>query len=140
MRLAARLNASFIVAVLIASLCFTSFSSFASAQSTILPVTGEYAEGTLSTNHPFNIWYDWINTSNTQVIYYAAYTPSDYPFPVPVANLIGQHMQLSDGTEVFVASCLDGMEKSTRQNGNGIPAANFTTKQIRNPLLMYTPK
>lgn len=75
------------------------------ASSTIPLSDQEYANGTLvSNNAPFKVWYMWVNVSNTQVLYYAAYTTPDYPFPVPIANIVGQHFILEDGTQIFIAS------------------------------------
>lgn len=61
--------------------------------------------------------------SGTQIINYAIYTTPDYPFPVPISSLIGQHLRLADGSEVFVASAIDGMEVYRNANGDGIPSA-----------------
>ena len=119
--------------VLFVALCFTAFPRFPmfnlASASSILPVYGaEYANGTIAiSDSPCLIWYDWINVSSTQVINYVLYTNSDYPYPTPIANLVGQHFQLSDGTEVFVVSALDKMEVYRDQNGDGIPQANFTS-------------
>jgi hypothetical protein len=119
--------------VLFVALCFAAFPRFPmfnlASASSILPVYGaEYANGTIAIpDSPCLIWYDWINVSSTQVINYVLYTNSDYPYPTPIANLVGQHFQLSDGTEVFVVSALDKMEVYRDQNGDGIPQANFTS-------------
>lgn len=119
--------------VLFVALCFTAFPRFPmfdlATASSILPVNdAEYANGTIAIpDSPCLIWYDWINVSSTQVINYVLYTNSDYPYPTPVANLVGQHFQLFDGTEVFVVSALDKMEVYRDQNGDGIPQANFTS-------------
>jgi len=94
-----------------------------SASSAIPQADMEYANGTLTSNNaPFNVWYNWVNTSNTQVVYYAAYTTPDYPFPVPIANIIGQHFTLADGTQVFIASALSELEVYRDLNGDGIPS------------------
>ena len=91
--------------------------------SSILPVANlEYANGTIAPeNAPFKVWYNWVNVSGTQVIYYAAYTTPDYPYPVPIANIIGQHFTLADGTQVFIASALSELEVYRDLNGDGIP-------------------
>lgn len=102
--------------------------AYASASSNLPVGDAEYANGTIAIPDSYDlIGYDWINVSGTQVIYYVLYTNSDYPYPTPIANLVGQHLQLSDGTEVFVVSALDKMEVYRDQNGDGIPQANFTS-------------
>ncbi len=99
--------------------------NLASASSIIPQADQEYANGTLTSgNAPFKVGYTWINVSNTQVIYYAAYTTPDYPFPVPIANIIGQHFTLDDGTQVFIASALSELEVYRDLNGDGIPQTN----------------
>lgn len=119
--------------VLFVALCFTAFPRFPmlnfAGASSILPVDdAEYANGTIAiADSPSLIWYDWVNVSGTQVINYVLYTNSDYPYPTPIANLVGQHFQLSDGTELFVVNALDKMEVYRDQNGDGIPQANFTS-------------
>jgi hypothetical protein len=98
---------SMIIAVLLVALIFTAFPqsgtfNYARAESTLPPDNTEYANGTIAfENSPLNIWYDWVNTSNTQIINYVAYTNSDYPYPVPIANFVGQHFQLADGNGIF---------------------------------------
>jgi hypothetical protein len=132
-RCAVRFSVSALVAVLLAALCFTAFPqsatfNFASASSTLPVDNAEYANGTIALeNSPLRVWYDWVNISDTQVINYVAYTDSDYPYPVPIMNLVGQHFQLADGTEVFVASALSKFEVYRDLNGDGIPQANFTS-------------
>ncbi len=119
--------------VLFVALCFTAFPqfpkfNFASASSTLPVDDAEYANGTIAiADSPCLIRYDWVNVSGTQVINYVLYTNSDYPYPTPIANLLGQHLRLADGTEVFVVSALDKMEVYRDQNGDGIPQANFTS-------------
>jgi hypothetical protein len=96
----------------------------------------EYADGTLTPeNSPLKIWYAWVNVSGTQVIYYAAYTTPDYPYPVPIANVIGQHFSLADGNEVFIASALSELEVYRDLNGDGIPHANQGSGE--NEILYY---
>jgi hypothetical protein len=53
------------------------------------------------------------------------YTDSHYPYPGPVVNLVGQHLKLADGSEVFVASALDKFEVYRDLNGDEIPQGNF---------------
>ncbi len=115
------------VAILLLAAALVTFTPKASAQSTQenpnLPQTSlEYADGTLALgDSPLKVWYDWINVSGTQIIYYALYTTPDYPYPVPIANVVGQHFTSSDGSEVFVASALSEMEVYRDLNGDGVP-------------------
>lgn len=119
--------------MLFVALCFASFPRFpfydyASASSNLPVGDAEYANGTITArDSPLLIAYDWINVSGTQVISYVLYTNSDYPYPTPVASLVVQHLQLFDGTNVFVVSALDKMELYRDLNGDGIPQANFTS-------------
>ena len=110
--------------------------NLASASNIIPQADLEYANGTLVPgNAPFKVWFNWVNVSNTQVIYYAAYTTPDYPFPVPIANIIGQHFSLADGTQVFVASALSELEVYHDLNGDGIP--QISTGSGENEVLYY---
>ena len=91
-------------------------------------VNEEFGNGTIvSPNSPLKIWYDWVNVSGTQIINYAMYTDPNYPYPGPVVNLVGQHLKLADGSEVFVASALDKFEVYRDLNGDGIPQGNFAS-------------
>ena len=109
------------------------------ANASMLPVdNAEYANGTLTKPYSLNVWYDWVNVSNTQVIAYAMYTPPDSPYPGPIANIVGQHLHLADGTEVFVASALTKFEVYRDLNGDGIPQANFTSPDNELLYYMYT--
>jgi len=107
------------------------------SESSIIPQAyQEYANGTLTSgNAPFKVWYTWVNVSNTQVIYYAAYTTPDYPFPVPIANIIGQHFRLDDGTQVFVASALSELELYRDLNDDGVPQTSADS--VENEVLYY---
>jgi hypothetical protein len=124
---------SAIVAVLLATLCFTALPqsgtfNVARASSTLPVDNAEYANGTITLeNSPLNVWYDWVNISNTQVINYVAYTNSDYTYPVPIANFVGQHFQLANDTDIFVASALDKLEVYRDMNGDGIPQTSSTS-------------
>jgi len=91
-------------------------------------VNEEFGEGTIvSPKSSLKIWYDWVNVSGTQIINYAMYTDPNYPYPGPVVNLVGQHLKLADGSEVFVASTLDKFEVYRDLNGDGIPQGNFAS-------------
>jgi hypothetical protein len=133
-----------LIGVLLASLCFTAFPqtskiNLANAIST-LPVDGmEYADGSITPeNSPLLIWYNWVDVSGTQVVYYAIYTTPNYSYPVPIANLVGQHFRLADDTQVFIASALSELEVYRDLNGDGIPQADFTTGDSEILYNMYT--
>ncbi len=120
--------ATLIVTALLLTTAFIVFTPTSNAQdadenSNSLPPTNlEYASGALTVeNSPLKVWYSWVNTSGTQIIYYALYTTPDYPYPVPIANVVGQHFTSSDGTEVFVASALSELEIYRDFNGDGVP-------------------
>ena len=136
-----QLFASTAIALLLTVMIFALFPQSESfnlaSASTIVPQADmEYSNGTLSSNNaPFKVWYTWVNVSNTQVLYYAAYTTPDYPFPVPIANIIGQHFSLDDGTQVFIASALSELEVYRDLNGDGIPQTN--TGSGENEVLYY---
>jgi hypothetical protein len=142
-RCAVQFSVSAIVAVLLAALCLAAFPqfgtfNFASASSTLAVGDVEYANGTITIEHsPLLVWFDWVNVSGTQVINYILYTKSDYPYPVPIANLLGQHFRLEDGTEVFVASALSKFEVYSDMNSDGIPQANFTSGDSEILYYMY---
>jgi len=105
-----------------------------------LPVNSvEYANGTIVPEHsPLLIWYDWVNVSGTQVINYAIYTTPEYNYPVPIANLLGQHFRMADGTQVFIASALSELEVYRSLNGDGITQANDTSGDREILYYMYT--
>ena len=141
-------NARFSVLALIAALlvtsCFAvipqlSIISLVEASPT-LPVNGvEYTNGTIVPEHsPLLIWYDWVNVSDTQVVNYAIYTTPDYNYPVPIANLLGQHFRMADGTQVFIASALSELEVYRSLNGDGIPQANDTSGDRELLYYIYT--
>ncbi len=95
-------------------------------------VNEEFGNGTIvSPNSPLKIWYDWVNVSGTQVINYAMYTGPDFPYPGPVVNLVGQHLKLADGSEVFVASSLDKFEVYRDLNGDGIPRVTSLLQAVK---------
>jgi hypothetical protein len=133
-----------LVAASLISLCLTaspqvSMFNHVGAVS-VYPFEGiEYTNGTIiPENSPLLVWYDWVNVSGTQVINYAIYTTPDYGYPVPIANLVGQHFRLEDGSQVFVASALSGLEVYKDLNGDGIPQADFVSGNSEVLYFMYT--
>jgi len=130
MKRSGRVFAIALVMISLVGLCFTTvlqFSSFSfvSAASPSLSFVGEeYANGTITkANSWCSIWYDWVNAFGTQVINYAVY---DDFYRTPIENLLGQHLQLEDGSDVFVASGLGAFEVYRDLNGDAIPQADFT--------------
>jgi hypothetical protein len=85
----------------------------------------EYINGTIL-GDVLDIWYVWINVSKTQVIYYTLVSDEVNP---PVKNFLGQHLQMENGTEVFVGNVLALIEVYNDTNEDGIPQANFTSGQ-----------
>jgi hypothetical protein len=84
--------------------------------------SAEYSNATIGS--PFEglaIWYVWINTSYTQVIYLAF--ESDR-YPPPVITFFGQHYMTGNSTEVFVGNTLTAMEVYNDTNRNGVPDVN----------------
>ena len=63
------------------------------------------------------------------------YTTPEYTFPVPIANIIGQHFSLEDGTQIFIASALSELEVYHDLNGDGIPQTS--TGSDENEILYY---
>ncbi len=138
MKCSSRLFASVFTGLLLTGLCFTLLPSLAQMSltyaATLPSANAEYANGTLTQPYSLNVWYDWVNVSNTQVIAYAMYTPQDSPYPGPIANIVGQHLRLADGTDIFVASALTKFEVYRDLNGDGIPQASSGAD---NELLYY---
>jgi hypothetical protein len=139
-----RLSVLALVAALLVTLSSTVISQspipdFAQAIST-LPVDGmEYTNGTvIPENSPLLIWYDWISVSGTQVINYAIYTTPEYNYPVPIANLVGQHFRMEDGTQIFIASALSELEVYRDLNHDGIPQVDLTSGNSELLYFMYT--
>jgi len=78
----------------------------------------EYSNATIgSPIEGLAIWYVWINTNSTQVIY-LAYVSSKVP--PPVLTFFGQHYTTGNGTEVFVGHTLTAMEVYNDTNRNGV--------------------
>jgi hypothetical protein len=143
MRRTVRYSISLIIGLLLVIASFAAFpqstkQNFANASSTLLASNSEYENGTLIRPYSLNVWYDWINVSDTQVISYVAYTPADSSYPGPIANIIGQHLRLADGTEVFVASALTKFEVYNDLNGDGIPQANYNSEDSEIQYYIYT--
>jgi hypothetical protein len=84
----------------------------------------EYSNGTIgSFLEGLAMWYVWINTSYTQVIYLAYVS---YTYPPPVTTFLGQHYMTGNGTEVFVGNTLTAMEVYNDTNRNGVPDVSLS--------------
>jgi hypothetical protein len=94
----------------------------------------EYSNGTIHESS-CDIWYDWVNASGTQIIYYVLYSNV---VNSPIINFLGQHFHVENDTEVFVGSTMALLEVYNDTNGDGIPQANFTSgvSEIKYYLLM----
>lgn len=127
-------------ALLIALVFLTSLFSVTSQASHTLPLgSAEYMTGTIvPKNSPLLIWYDWINVSNTQVINYAIYATPNFGFPIPIANLLGQHFRMEDGTQVFIASALSELEVYREIYNKEIQSANETEGEREILYYLYT--
>lgn len=87
----------------------------------------EYSNGTLGTDLAgLTLWYAWINTSGSQIIFLAY---QSYVLNPPVITFSGQHYFADNSTEVFVGNTLEAMELYNDTNGNGLPDANYTSGQ-----------
>lgn len=85
----------------------------------------EYSNGSVSSPHQgVALWYVWVNSNGTQIIYLAYHS---YIYNPPVVTFLGQHYQTENGTEVFVGNTLTSMEVYNDTNGNGVPDADFAT-------------
>jgi len=88
-----------------------------------IDTNAEYRNGTIP-GDPLDVWYAWINVSNTQVVYYAFVSDEVNP---PVKNFLGQHFQIENETDVFIGNTLALIEVYNDTNKDGIPQANFTS-------------
>lgn len=82
----------------------------------------EYSNGSLQFyDFVMNLWYDWINTQGTQVIFFAYYSEV---YNSPIITFVGQHYVTMNGTEVFIGNTLTLMEVYNDANKNNIPEVN----------------
>jgi hypothetical protein len=85
--------------------------------------TGEISSGFINGSYGENLWYVWLNTSGTNVLFLTMYMTSN---PSPINYFVGQHYFTQNGTEVFVGNRLLGFEIYEDMNKNGILDADFT--------------
>ena len=84
---------------------------------------GEMSHGFFDGSYGFQLWYVWLNTSDTHVLFLSMYSGA---LPSPINYFVGQHYFTSNGTEVFVGNRLLGFEVYKDLNGNSILDADFT--------------
>jgi hypothetical protein len=102
----------------------TTLYAEASASQLNIDTNSEYANGSIPISPDVDIWYAWVNVSNTQVIYYVLFSNE---VNSPIINFLGQHFQVETDTEVFVGNTLTLIEVYNDTSGDGIPQANFTS-------------
>lgn len=82
----------------------------------------EYSNGSILTYSDGQVvgelWYDWVNTNGTQVVFFAYYSKI---YNSPVITFLGQHYKADNETEVFMANTLMLLEAYNDTNKNGIP-------------------
>jgi hypothetical protein len=89
-------------------------------------VATEYSNGSIGDpTGELALWYAWINTNGTQIIYLAY---QSYKYPPPVTTFLGQHYHTGNNTEVFVGNTLTAMEVYNDTNKNGVPDVDFANR------------
>ena len=125
--LSASLVGLLLVSVLSSVMLFSTQATLcaeASASQLNIDTNSEYANGSIPISPDIDIWYAWVNVSNTQIIYYALFSNE---VNSPIINFLGQHFQVENDTEVFVGNTLTLIEVYNDTSGDGIPQANFTS-------------
>lgn len=89
-----------------------------------IDTNSEYANGTIPISPVVDIWYAWVNVSDTQIICYALFSNE---VNSPIINFLGQHFQVENDTEVFVGNTLTLIEVYNDTSGDDVPQANFTS-------------
>jgi len=83
-----------------------------------IDTTKEYTSGYLQ-----NLWYTWINTTDTQMIFIALH---EEKYNSPIFAFFGQCYNSTANSRIFVGNALSLMEIYNDTNGNGILDANYT--------------
>ncbi len=115
-------------------LCFVLVSSFQAVtrgtnliRSTIAVETprfsGEVSHGFIEGPYSVDLWYAWLNTSGTHLLFLAMHSAI---YPSPINYFVGQHYFTADGTEVFIGNRLLGFEIYEDVNKNSVLDADFT--------------
>lgn len=84
----------------------------------------EYSSGSIQLSPSMNVWYTWINSSSTQVVFLTYYSEV---YNSPIMTFLGQHYIVENETEVFIGNTLLLMEVYHDTDGNDIPEADFST-------------
>jgi hypothetical protein len=72
-----------------------------------IDVQKEYSNGSIPLYSQYdhfiiaNLWYDWVNTQGTQIVFFAYYTQV---YNSPIITFVGQHYETMDGTNVFIGN------------------------------------
>jgi hypothetical protein len=97
----------------------------------------EYSNGSIlaSSNGQVigELWYDWVNTNGTQVIFLAYYSKI---YNSPVITFLGQHYKADNETEVFMANTLMLLEAYNDTNKNGIPDLTADESELQYNFIM----
>ncbi|MEM3641306.1 MAG: hypothetical protein QXH37_05255 [Candidatus Bathyarchaeia archaeon] len=118
-----------LVATLTISLNRLNAPSMASASPEVeeIDTETEYSNGTIGSPHSgLALWYAWINTNDTQIIYLAY---QSYKYNPPVVTFLGQHYYAENNTEVFVGNTLTSMEVYKDADGDGVPDVDFAVEK-----------
>jgi hypothetical protein len=90
-----------------------------------IDVNAEYSNGSISSPYEgLALWYTWLNTSSTQVIFLAYHS---YVVNPPIIEFLGQHYYNENNTEVFIGNTLTSMEIYNDTNRNGLPDADYVS-------------
>jgi hypothetical protein len=127
-----------IVTVLLVGVAFSALSSqvphLASAQSSPIPFSQEYASGDIQTpygNGSLQLWYSWVNVNNTHTIFFALHSSQ---YPSPVFAYVGQAYNTSSGQRVFIGNAMLAMEVYNDTDHNGYFDANYTSSPVKTEL------
>jgi len=95
----------------------------ASSEGEEIDTKTEYSNGTIGSPHSgLALWYVWINTNDTQIIYLAY---QSYKYNPPVITFLGQHYYTENNTEIFVGNTLASMEVYNDADEDGVPDIDF---------------
>jgi len=89
----------------------------------------EYSNGSIRNRYQdgqlvMGLWYDWIYTQGTQVIFFAYHSEV---YNSPIITFVGQRYVTVDGTEVFMGNTLSLMEAYRDTNRNNVPDTSEST-------------
>jgi len=88
----------------------------------LINLQSEYSNGSIPIDHDvlpvLSLWYDWVNTQSTQVIFLAYHSEV---YNSPIITFVGQRYATVNGTEVFVGNTLSLMEVYRDADENSVP-------------------